>query len=90
MIGHHLGMYSRPLFRTMLPLVAVSPLLFGCGNKGDLYHAADDPARAELDARGKGEPFPFPPKDAEWPPPAEPPEEPAPDAAAGSAPTAAP
>ena len=74
-------MRSHPLSRTILLLVALVAPLPGCGQKGDLYLAEEDPARAERDARGRGEPFPFPPENAEWPP-----EAPAADAAAGSAP----
>ncbi len=69
------------LYRTILLLLALAAPLLGCGQKGDLYLAEDDPARAERDARGRGESFPFPPENAEWPP-----EAPATDAAAGSAP----
>ena len=52
-----------------LPLLLAAPLLLpGCGQKGELYLAEDDPERAERDARGRAEPFPFPPEGAEWPP----------------------
>ncbi|MGD2019414.1 MAG: lipoprotein [Thiohalocapsa sp.] len=63
----------------LIPLViACAALLGACGQQGDLYLAEDDPARAERDARGRVEPFPFPPADADWPPEA--PAEPAADA----------
>jgi len=73
-------MRSHPLSRTIVLLVALAATLLGCGQKGELYLAEDDPARAERDARGRGESFPFPPENAEWPP-----EPPAGDSAAGSA-----
>jgi predicted small lipoprotein YifL len=50
--------------------IAGAALAPGCGQKGDLYLAENDPERAERDARGKGAPFPMPAEDAEWPPPA--------------------
>lgn len=40
----------------------------GCGQKGDLYLAEDDPARAERDARGRIKTFPFPDTSKPWPP----------------------
>jgi hypothetical protein len=46
----------------------ITGLLVGCGQPGELYRAEDDPARAERDAGGKGEPFPFPDPDKPWPP----------------------
>jgi predicted small lipoprotein YifL len=52
----------------ILMAIALTGPLLGCGQKGDLYLAKDDPERAERDARGRGEPFPFPPEDADWPP----------------------
>jgi predicted small lipoprotein YifL len=71
-MGHHPGMHARPR-DSSLPLslttaAVLAVLAVGCGQKGDLYLAEDDPARAELDARGKVAPFPFPPEDADWPP----------------------
>jgi hypothetical protein len=48
--------------------IAAAALAAGCGQKGDLYLAEDDPERAERDARGKAAPFPLPAEDAEWPP----------------------
>ncbi|WP_058556597.1 lipoprotein [Thiohalocapsa sp. ML1] len=59
--------------RPPLPLLTalLATLLLGaCGQKGDLYLAEDDPARAERDARARGKSFPFPAEDAPWPPPA--------------------
>jgi predicted small lipoprotein YifL len=61
-------MRSHPLCRTILLLVALAATLLGCGHKGELYLAEEDPARAERDARGRGEPFPFPPENTQWPP----------------------
>ncbi len=75
-----------PLAPIVLSLSVLVALLSGCGQKGDLYLAEDDPARAERDARGRGKPFPFPAEDAEWPPDA--PAERA--AAAGSTPAVRP
>jgi predicted small lipoprotein YifL len=42
--------------------------LAGCGQKGDLYFAEDDPERAERDARGRVKTFPFPDTSKPWPP----------------------
>lgn len=61
----------RPTAVLVLTLsIASAALATGCGQKGDLYFAEDDPQRAERDARGKAAPFPLPAEDAEWPPPA--------------------
>jgi predicted small lipoprotein YifL len=57
-----------------LPIAVSTALLTallagGCGLKGDLYLAENDPARAERDARGRRDTFAFPPEGAPWPPP---------------------
>lgn len=62
---HHKGLLVRRLLaRCLLPGL----LLVGCGQKGDLYQAEDDPARAERDARGRVKTFPFPDTSKPWPP----------------------
>jgi predicted small lipoprotein YifL len=72
-IGHYPTMYLRNRRRTASLVITLgiagAALATGCGQKGDLYFAEDDPQRAERDARGKAAPFPLPPEDAEWPPP---------------------
>jgi predicted small lipoprotein YifL len=72
------AMQSRRRHCLLLPGLACALLLGACGQKGGLYLAEDDPARAERDARGKAPPFPFPPETADWPP--DPPAQPAADA----------
>jgi len=78
-IGCGIISHMQPRRRHALALapagLIAAALLAACGQTGDLYLAADDPARAERDARGKAPPFPFPPADAPWPP--EPPAAPA-------------
>jgi predicted small lipoprotein YifL len=70
----HLHRHWVPFARLLPPglllfcLLLVDLSLAGCGQKGDLYLAEDDPERAERDARGRVKTFPFPDTSKPWPP----------------------